>query len=244
MSDDPAARRPRLDVVMPAHNEAATIEEVVRELHDALTRWVEPRLIVCEDGSTDGTPALLARLAHELPLDVITTPGRKGYAQAMLDGLRQARAPWVLAIDSDGQLDPVDFAAFWELRDRADVVIGSRVRRADTIARRVISRMFRVLYDALFHFPVDDPSCPFVLMTAASAKALVDRLGTMEVGFWWEFVAQAHHAGLAIRQVPVRHRSRAGGASRAIPLRRVPAIAVTHTIALLRLWRRLQSGQP
>jgi dolichol-phosphate mannosyltransferase len=230
---------PRVDVVTPVHNEAASIEAVLRELCTALGRTVAPRVIVCEDGSTDGTPALLGRLATELPLEVRSSPEKKGYARAIIDGLRAARAPWVLAVDSDGQLDPEDFSALWGAREGADVVMGRRTSRRDSLARRAMSRAWKALFDALFHPPVDDPSCPYVLMTGATARALADRLGTMEVGLWWEFVAQAHHAGLAIRQVPVRHRPRAAGESRAIPMARVPRVAVTHTLAMLRLRRRL-----
>lgn len=240
MTEDDAPTRPRLDVVTPAHNEVSNIEAVLRELCAALARTVDARIIVCEDGSTDGTPEVLRRLAIELPLEVLSSPEKKGYARAVIDGLRTVRAPWILAIDSDGQLDPADFAALWNARDGADVVMGKRAQRLDSPARRVLSSGFGMLYDALLHPPVDDPSCPFVLMTQASAGGLVDRLGTMEVGFWWEFVAQAHHAKLSIRQVQVRHRPRTAGASRAIPLSRAPQIAMSHTLALFRLWSSLR----
>lgn len=226
---------------MPAFNEASSIEEVLRELWAVVARELSVRIIVCEDGSTDGTPAILRRLASELPLEVISAPQRKGYSRALIDGLKAANAPWVLAVDSDGQLDPADFPALWTLRDGADVIMGKRARRRDPLARRALSAGFKLLYKTLFSPSVDDPSCPFVLMTRESAGYLADRLGTMELGFWWEFVAQAEHAGLTVRQATVRHRPRRNGASRAISLARAPRIALAHTIALLRLWRRLRT---
>ena len=100
---------PDLDIVLPVHNEAGSIEATVRELCGEIGSRLTLRLIICEDGSTDQTLDVLARLQPQYPIELITGTSRKGYSRAVTDGMRASRAPYLLAIDSDGQCDPGDF---------------------------------------------------------------------------------------------------------------------------------------
>ena len=161
-----------LEVLLPVHNEAATICATIREIYEEFSAEVRMRFIVCEDGSQDGTQAILTRLSSEIPMVLSLSDARKGYSRAVRDGMRALQAPYLLCLDSDGQCDPGDFWKFWDaLRHDADVVIGWRVNRADTPLRRSLSRFFYLLYQAMFRVPVHDPSCPYVL----ARKELIER---------------------------------------------------------------------
>jgi len=232
MDDD----RPQLDVVLPVHDEAETIEQFVWELLEELNRHVVPRLIVCEDGSSDDTPQILQRLAVHAPMHVVTSRERKGYARALIDGLRVVSSSQVLVLDADGQCDPRDFPSFWLLRGSTDILIGWRQERADSFSRRVASCAFRAVYRMHFRAPVHDPSCPYALIQRASIDPLLDHLGLLEFGFWWELVARAQLANLTIDEVPIHHRQRAAGSTRAFTPRRLPKLAVSHLLGLGRLW--------
>jgi hypothetical protein len=63
--------------------------------------------------------------------------------------------------------------------------------------------------------------------------------GIMAQGFWWEFSARSHAAGLVVREVPVRHRVRASGQTQVYRVTKVPRIAWEHLTALRRLRRDL-----
>ncbi len=227
---------PRLDVVLPVHNEAGTIEAVVRGLLAELGRYVEPRLVICEDGSVDDTLAILRRLATEAPIHLITSAERKGYARALIEGLRATQTGQVLVLDADGQCDPGDFPSFWSCRGSADIILGWRQSRADSLPRRLASRSFEVLYRTLFHASVHDPSCPYALIRRAAVASLLDRLGLLEFGFWWELVARAQRSSLSVAEVPVHHRPRAAGATRVFTLRKTPGLAISHLVGLAKLW--------
>src|SRR5688500_10081986 len=97
--------RPTIDVVLPAHNEGASISATLRAFHRtvAVDSGIPIRFVVCEDGSSDDTVAVLKALAAELPLKLISDPVRKGYSRAVIDGLRATDSDWVACIDSDGQ---------------------------------------------------------------------------------------------------------------------------------------------
>jgi dolichol-phosphate mannosyltransferase len=234
-----------LEVLLPVHNEAETIEATIGEMYAEFSRLVRVRFIVCEDGSTDRTREALARLQSAVPAKMILSEARKGYSKAVRDGMRAAEAPYLLCLDSDGQCDPKDFARFWEARGEADVVIGWRIRRADPALRRVLSAIFYRIYQAVYRVPVHDPSCPYVLARKSVVDALVAELGEMQEGFWWEFTARVHRRGFTIKELPVHHRLRAGGTTRVYTLRKMPAIGYSHLRALFRIWRQTRArSQP
>lgn len=119
---------PELQIVMPIHNEGESIGATLHEWYNELSPRVRLEFVACEDGSTDNTKAVLTQLSHDLPIKLLMAEGRKGYSRAVIDGFAATLAPYVLAVDSDGQCDPKDFWQFWERRDQGDVAIGWRVQ--------------------------------------------------------------------------------------------------------------------
>lgn len=227
---------PDLDVVVPAHDEAETIEAVLDELIAALSSWSSPRVIVCEDGSSDGTPDVVRRLAQRLPVVLCSSPERLGYAVALLRGLDEVRTEHVLVIDGDGQYDPHGALELFERREHADIVLGRRAPRLDSPLRLLMSASFGVVYQGLFHTPVRDPSCSFALLRRATISGILRDVRRLPYGFWWELVARAHAAGLIVVEQDVRHRARVNGASRAFPLRSIPKRSLGQVVGLGRLW--------
>ncbi len=231
-----------LEIVLPVHNEGESIAATVREIYSCVASSVPCRFIICEDGSRDSTVPVLQSLAAQFPMKLLTSEARKGYSRAVMDGIAQLEARYVLCLDSDGQCDPADFPRLWSARNQADVVIGWRVRRADGLMRRIFSRGFRLLYRRLTGVGVHDPSCPFVLTTREAALNVLPRLGEMPQGFWWEFIARVHAEGLKLAEIPVNHRRRTAGVTQVYGWRRLPGIGWTHLRALFRIAR--QSGAP
>ena len=229
---------PDLDIVLPVHNEAGSIETTVRELCSEIGSRLTLRLIICEDGSTDGTLDVLARLQTQYPIALITGTSRKGYSRAVIDGMRASRAPYLLAIDSDGQCDPADFWTFWNGRHDADIVVGNRHPRRDPMFRRVLSGMFHAVFRLLFRTRVADPSCPYVLISHKALGAVLPTLGVLEQGLWWEFTARATQLHLRVNEVPVHHRARSAGETQVYRLGALPRIGLSHILGLLTLWRQ------
>ena len=230
------AFKPEVEVILPVHNEGESIEATIRAMFAELSTLASVGFIVCEDGSRDNSKEVLRRLATELPMRLNLSDQRKGYSLAMREGMAMAEAPYLLCLDSDGQCDPGDFAQFWDQRSAADVVIGWRVHRADTLVRRAFSRFFYLLYQAVFRTPVHDPSCPYVLFSRQVAHRMSAELGQMKEGFWWEFVARAHRHGLTIRELPIQHRLRSAGVTQVYKWGKMPGIFLRHVAALWTIW--------
>ena len=231
---------PSLEVLLPVHNEAESIEGTVREIYEVVSPQVALRFIICEDGSVDGTKKVVMRLRESLPLKLIMSDERKGYSRAVIDGMKSLEADYLLCLDSDGQCDPRDFGKFWEARDHQDVAIGWRLKRADSLPRRVMSRAFYLLYQLFYRVPVHDPSCPFVLAHKQVIESVVSDLGEMQQGFWWEFTARVYRRGFSLREVPVNHRGRTAGRTQVYRLSRLPGIGYRHIVALFKIWLQTQ----
>jgi glycosyltransferase involved in cell wall biosynthesis len=233
-----------IEMVLPVHNEATSIEATLREFHRvAASQGLQVRFQAREDGSTDGTAEVLRSLERDLPLAANCAPGRLGYSRAVLQGLRAATAPIVGFIDSDGQCDPNDLTHLVDALSGHDIVFGYRHPRVDPVTRKLMSAAFGVLFRLMFKVRRKDPSCPYVLIRREVLdEVLRGSPGILPQGFWWEFSARAQAAGLRTAEVPVRHRARAAGMTQVYRPAKVPRIAVEHLAGLPALRRDIAAS--
>ena len=91
-----------LTVVVPAYNEEASLPRFLPDLLDCCERndW---KLIVVDDGSQDGTAAVLERFGDRPRLRVVRHKVNRGYGGAIKSGIRAADTGYVLTVDADGQ---------------------------------------------------------------------------------------------------------------------------------------------
>jgi len=224
-----------IQVLLPVHNEAESIENTIREIYTEISPKVNMEFIVCEDGSLDNTKIILQKLSKSFPIKLIMSDERKGYSKAVKDGMKLMDAPYLLCLDSDGQCDPRDFWKFWEVRNKSDVLIGRRVKRADPWLRKILSRTFYVVYKMFFNVPSSDPSCPFILAGKDVINTIVDETGKMQQGFWWEFTARAFMHGYKIKEIPINHRNRFAGKTQVYLIKHMPEIGLKHFVALFQI---------
>lgn len=115
----------KLSIVIPAYNEEATIESIIRRVQAVDLGTIEKEIIVVNDGSRDGTERVLQgipgirHLAHER---------NSGKGSALTTGFQAATGDIILIQDADLEYDPRDYAAMIQplLEGRADAVMGSR----------------------------------------------------------------------------------------------------------------------
>src|SRR5262249_35131642 len=158
-------KHPNLSIILPVHNEIDFLERVIAEW-DACLRKI-PGLhhvfIICEDGSTDGTKELIIELERQYPILNNSVTRRRGYGQAVRDGIWLSETDYVLCIDSDGQIGPDRMNEVWGRRSEDHVIIGWRYPRLDPLIRLTYSKLFKLYHRLLFPNSLHDPSCPFVL---------------------------------------------------------------------------------
>lgn len=160
---------------MPVYNEAATIEGIVTEWHDALLSSAPAFvMLVVNDGSKDQTSELLRRQQEKLgPRLRVFNRQNSGHGRSCRFGYEQALelgAAWVLQVDSDGQCLPEYFGELWKNRESGDCHFARRVTRGDGLGRVLISRFCRIAarIAAGLHHP--DPNVPYRLIRRASLE--------------------------------------------------------------------------
>src|SRR5262245_17430036 len=104
-----------LTVVMPAYNEEGAITTAVAEVREwILDRVPGSDLLVVDDGSRDGTGAILDRLAAEDPRVGVVHRPNGGHGPALRTGIEAASGDALFLIDSDRQIPLTGFAKFWD----------------------------------------------------------------------------------------------------------------------------------
>jgi glycosyltransferase involved in cell wall biosynthesis len=116
----------KLSVVIPVYNEERWLAELVRRVQVV---EIPKELILVNDCSTDGTPAILAQLEKQYPnVRVIHQPKNQGKGAALREGFKHCTGDVVIVQDADWEYDPAEFPKLIQpiVDGRADVVIGSR----------------------------------------------------------------------------------------------------------------------
>lgn len=121
----------KLSIIIPAYNEAATIQKLLDRVHRVHTEGFEKEVIVIDDGSTDGTAKEIAEFARTFPESStvhIAHETNLGKGAAVRTGIQAAGGEVILIQDADLEYDPQDYPQLLEpIRYRnADVVYGSR----------------------------------------------------------------------------------------------------------------------
>lgn len=167
-----------LDVVVPLYNDAEVIEALCTTVQSALNdEFKSVRLILVDDGSSDEshTVALQMKKLHG-GIDVLKLAGNFGQHRAILAGLRTTSADFVAVMDSDLQDRPEHIPALVNrmLEDGTSMAIARRIRRIDSLRKRMLSRMFAVTSNLLVPFKVDPHLGAFRVMRQSIVRQICD----------------------------------------------------------------------
>ena len=202
---------PRVSAVLPAFNEESNLTACVGRVVLALqANCSEHEVIVVDDGSRDGTAAVLKGLEAATPtLRVVTHTANRGYGAALRSGFDAARYEWIFMMDADNQFDPEEVARLLARTGEADVVAGYRRRRRDPLVRRLNALAFFTLVRLLFGRLVRDVNCAVKLIR----RDLVRQLDLQSKGALinTELLVKARQRGARTVEVAVEHYPRESG---------------------------------
>lgn len=186
--------------VIPCRNEADAIGPLVTAVRGHL-----PRVLVVDDGSTDGTTEVARRAGAE----VLASASSQGKGAALRTGLRRARAlgcDWALLLDGDGQHAPEDIPAFLAAlqANQADLVIGNRMVSPGAMppVRRATNRLMSAVLSALTGTRLPDTQCGFRLVRLSVWETLPLQCAHFEVES--EMLLACLAGGRRVEFIPVR----------------------------------------
>lgn len=199
-----------VSLVIPVYNEAESLPALAAEIGSALEGLARPyEVLFVDDGSTDGSGRVLARLAAaDRRIRVVRLARNQGQSPALAAGFRRARGEVVVTLDADLQNDPADIPRLLaELEaDGADLVSGVRTPRHDSWLRRVSSRIANRVRDRVIHDGVTDVGCSLKAYRAELLRGLPEFNGMHRF-----LPALVQMQGGRVREIPVSHRPRRYG---------------------------------
>ncbi len=191
-------------IVIPVYNEERTLDGVLRQVrHHA----AGAEILVVDDGSTDGSPGILARHPD---VHSVRHPSNQGYGQSLISGFAYAierEYNVVVTVDCDEQHAPSRIPDFLRAIDSADIVSGSRYLDPTSPGdpappdRRRLNEEFTAYLRAITGYPLTDAWCGFKAYRVAALRKL--RLSEPSYGMPLQVWVQAAYHGLSVIELPV-----------------------------------------
>ena len=200
------ASSPEISVVVPLFNEEESISILQTELRTALS-GLDYEIVFVDDGSVDRTPE---RIEAAPNIRLIRFEKNAGQSAAIYAGLAATRGATVVIIDGDLQNDPADIPRLLaEITNGADLVCGYRIKRQDTMMKRLTSRIANTVRSRYTKDGVRDTGCTLKAMRRECVSALFPFKGMHRF-----IPALIKAAGYRLVEIPVNHRPRRFGQSK------------------------------
>jgi dolichol-phosphate mannosyltransferase len=211
----------KLSVVIPARNEAETIEPTLREIATNLDRkGIDYEVIVVDDASSDGTAAVVERVGAENPrVRSLRSHFSPGFGFAVRAGLDVFEGDAVAIVMADGSDDPSDLVLYYELLEEGyDCAFGSRFLPGATITdyptvKLVINRVVNWGIRLLFRHRYDDTTNAFKAYRREVIEGISPLLSN-HFNLTVELPLKAIVRGYSYAVLPTSWRGRKGGRSK------------------------------
>jgi glycosyltransferase involved in cell wall biosynthesis len=201
---------PLVSVLVPAYNEAATIEGV---LHRVAALPLRTEIVVVDDGSSDDTPQILERLAGELPALRHARQPNAGKGAAVRRAIAMSTGEFVVVQDADLEYDPADIPVLLGplLDGRADAVYGTRLRggkpqRAHLFWHYAGNRFLSLLTNVMFNTTISDMEVGYKAFRGDLVRSLP--LVSDDFRFEPEVTAKILRRGARLYEVPISYYGR------------------------------------
>ena len=204
---------PSLLALIPAYNEEARIEPVLRDYARFFAQnYSGPfQLVVVLNGCKDNTLGVVQRAAKDFPsISWLDFPAPIGKGGALIEGLKLAgKADLIGYVDADGATPPHAYLDLVKKIGVADCVIGSRwlpgavLHQAQPWLRRFTSRCFHLVVESFFWMHIKDTQCPCKVAKRAAIEKIHASLCIADLAFDVNLLVSLKRAGFTIKEVPI-----------------------------------------
>jgi len=226
-----APSTPGISVCIPSYNEEATIESAVAQIEAVLDKLqCDYEILVCDDASSDGTGAIIKRMAAKDPrLRPIFHQKNKGIRATFEELYESAAKDAVFLIPSDLEWPPEILLPLVASFGEADIVIASRINKNYGIVRSLISHIFNLVPLMLFGVKTNDAGAvKLVRREIIQRVRIISRSPFSEA----ERLIRAARLGYRVRSIPTVTQKRRSGVSHGVRLK----VLVTAVSDVCRVW--------
>jgi dolichol-phosphate mannosyltransferase len=211
----------KLSVIIPAHNEAASIRRTVLAFNKELKAGsIEHEILVINDGSKDNTEEALKRLKTEVKeLSYLNNASQNGYGLAVKKGLENFNGDCVAIVMADMSDSPADLVEYYrKMQEGYDCIFGSRFIRGSKIAgypfhKLILNRLGNMLIMALFAVRYNDMTNAFKLYR----REVIDGIRPLlshQFNLTVEMPLKAIIRGYSYHTIPISWKNRTRGFSK------------------------------
>ncbi|MEE2886971.1 MAG: glycosyltransferase [Planctomycetota bacterium] len=207
-------RELRFSLVIPVHNEAENIDNLLDEIRDVLSSSGAFEVLLMNDASSDDSLSLMEAWKERNSADwlrILTLDSQSGQSAALMAGIEKTTAPLISTMDGDLQNDPRDLVTMLEMLEDEQLagVSGIRVARKDTFVRRLSSKIGNGVRNSITGDSVMDSACG-IKMFRRSYWLMVPRFNGMH-----RFMPTlVRYAGGQVKEIEVNHRARTAGTAK------------------------------
>lgn len=210
-------------VIIPTYNERENIENIIRKVFSLDGGY---DILIIDDGSPDGTAAIVKRLQHEFPerLHMIERPGKLGLGTAYITGFKWSidkGYDYTFEMDADFSHNPEDLPRLYQAcKDGADLAIGSRYCDGISVINWPIGRIIMSYYASVYvrtilGMKVYDCTAGFKCYSNKVLRAIdLDKVEMKGYGFQIEMKYTTYKLGFKITEVPIIFVNRKAGTSK------------------------------
>ncbi len=217
----------KVDLVFNAYNEINSIED---DLNQIINIKKENKLIgeifVIEDGSTDGTSEKLKELSDKININLNQSLKRRGYSNALVEGLTISNAEFVFFSDLGGKFNWDDINKLIKETPGNDLIIGKRVNRTDQPYRKILTYLYSFYIKVFYRIKSSDPDSGFRIYK----KKLIEDVFSDELInkhlLNSELTIKCISRDCKYKEIPVSYFQREG-ISRGLPLKTIPRVILS-----------------
>ena len=199
-----------ISIVIPIYNEQDNIIQLIKEVRASLEKKINYEIIIVDDGSDDNTYEVVNKINKNI--NIISHKKNYGQSIGLRTGIIEANSEYIVTLDGDGQNDPRDILKLiksFDTKINYMMVIGNRVNRIDTKAKKVASRLAFQIRKLLLKDTTPDTGC------AIKVFRKKDFLRLPFFNHIHRFLPFLFNTfGGKIISIPVNHRSRSSGISK------------------------------
>lgn len=210
-------------VIIPTYNERENIENIIRKVFSLDGGY---DILIIDDGSPDGTAAIVKRLQQEFPerLHMIERPGKLGLGTAYIIGFKWSidkGYDYTFEMDADFSHNPEDLPRLYQAcKDGADLAIGSRYCDGISVINWPIGRIIMSYYASVYvrtilGMKVYDCTAGFKCYSNKVLRTIdLDKVEMKGYGFQIEMKYTTYKLGFKITEVPIIFVNRKAGTSK------------------------------